>query len=127
LRGAVSIMILGKRYLVSASNHHLSRPSSGGSGSGGTLLCPRPLRTARAPFDACSSSIGRRPCEIRPGAAPPAHDTPSETRSPQWPWGRPERYCGRAGYRDVFGGGRSTGKGPCDPADLSASLPAPVG
>src|SRR5262249_10242672 len=61
---------------------------------------PPPLRTARAPFDASSSSIEQRPCEIRPGSAPPADDTPYGTRSPHWPWGRPERYYGIAGYRD---------------------------
>src|SRR5262249_47210411 len=44
------------------------------------LPAPPPLRTARAPFDACSSSIGQRHCEIRPGAAPPSHDTPSTGR-----------------------------------------------
>ena len=31
------------------------------------MPAPPPLRTARAPFDACSSSIEQRPCEIRPG------------------------------------------------------------
>jgi hypothetical protein len=61
-----------------------------------------PLRTARAPFDASSSSIEQCPCEIRSGAAPPSDDTPSETRSPHWPWGRPGHYCGRAGYRNEF-------------------------
>ena len=44
------------------------------------MPAPPPLRTARAPFDASSSSIGQRPCEIRPGAAPPSHDTPSTGR-----------------------------------------------
>src|SRR4051794_27773510 len=34
------------------------------------------------------------------------------------PWGQPERYYGRAGYRDDFGGGCSTGEGPCGPADI---------
>ena len=36
-------------------------------------------------------------------AAPPAHDTPNETRSPHWPWGQPGRYCDRAGYRGSAG------------------------
>ena len=35
----------------------------------------------------------------RPGAAPPAHDTPYETRSPHWPWGQTGRYYDRASYR----------------------------
>src|SRR5207248_8239231 len=78
---------------------------------------PPPLRTARAPFDASSSSIEQRPCEIRPGPAPPADDTPYETRLPHWSWGQPERYYGRAGYRDVFGGGWSTSKEQYAPAD----------
>ena len=60
---------------------------------------PPPLRTGRAPFNASGSSIEQRLCEIRPGSAPPAHDTPYETRSPHWPWGQPGRYCDRAGYR----------------------------
>jgi hypothetical protein len=54
-------------------------------------------------FDACSSSIEQRPCEIRPGSAPPAHDIPYETRSPHWPWGQPGRYYGRAGDRNRRG------------------------
>ena len=58
------------------------------------------IRTARAPFDACSSSIEQRPCAIRPGPAPPSDDTPYETRWRPWTWGPPERYCGSAGYRD---------------------------
>src|SRR5262249_38507377 len=33
------------------------------------------LRTARAPFDASSTSIEQHPCEIRLGAAPPDDDT----------------------------------------------------
>jgi hypothetical protein len=36
---------------------------------------PPPLRSARAPFDASSSSIEQRPCEIRPDTASPADDT----------------------------------------------------
>ena len=39
----------------------------------------------------------------RPGSAPPAHDTPYETRSPHWPWGQPGRYCDSAGYRRSAG------------------------
>jgi hypothetical protein len=47
---------------------------------------PPPLRTARAPFDASSSSIEQRPYEIRPGPAPSADDTSYGTRLPlQWP------------------------------------------
>ena len=64
---------------------------------------PPPLRTARAPFDACSSSRDQRPCEIRPGAVPPAHDTPYGARSPHWPWGQPGRYFDRAGDRKSVG------------------------
>ena len=64
---------------------------------------PPPLRTVRAPFDAYGSSIEQRPCGIRPGAAPPAHDTPYGTRSPHWPWGQPGHYYGRAGYRNSAG------------------------
>ena len=64
---------------------------------------PLPSELHGRHFDACSSSIEQRPCEIRPGTAPPAHDTPSGTRSPHWPWGQPGRYCGRAGYRDRRG------------------------
>jgi hypothetical protein len=62
------------------------------------------LRTARAGFLACRSSIGQR---IR-----------EDTRLPHWPWGQPERYCIRAGYRDDVGGGCSTSKGRCGPADI---------
>ena len=61
------------------------------------------LRTARHHFDACSSSIEQRPCEIQPGAAPPAHDASYGTRLPHWPWGQPGRYYGRAGYRNRRG------------------------
>src|SRR5436190_13736585 len=50
------------------------------SGKEALSPAPPPLRTARAPFDASSSSIEQRPCEIRPGAAPPADDTPSTGR-----------------------------------------------
>ena len=64
---------------------------------------PPPLRTVHAPFDAYGSSIEQRLCGMRPGTAPPAHDTPCETRAPHWPWGQPGRYCGRAGYRDRRG------------------------
>jgi hypothetical protein len=67
------------------------------------LPSPPPLRTARAGFLACRSSIGQR---IR-----------DDTRWPHWPWGQPGRYYGRAGCRDDFGGGCSTSKGRCDPAD----------
>src|SRR5262249_60556704 len=63
----------------------------------------------RAPFTASGSSIGRR---IR-----------QDTRLPHWPWGQPERYSGRAGSRDVIGGGSSTSPSHCGPADISASLP----
>ena len=61
---------------------------------------PLPSELHGRHFDACSSSIEQRPCEIRPGTAPPAHDTPYGTRLPHWPWGQPGRYCGSAGYRD---------------------------
>src|SRR5262249_46745537 len=44
-------------------------------------LLPSELHGRR--FDACSSSIEQRPCEIRPGPAPPAHDTSYGTRLPQ--------------------------------------------
>ena len=64
---------------------------------------PLPSELHGAHFDACSSSIEQRPCEIRPGTAPLAHDTPYGTRSPHWPWGQPGRYCDRAGYRDRWG------------------------
>ena len=87
---------------------------------------PPPLRTARAPFDASSSSIEQRPCEIRPSTAPPADDTPYGTRLTHWPWGQPVRYYGRASYRVACGGGSCTSKGHCDLADISASLPSPV-
>jgi hypothetical protein len=97
------------------------------SGEATPLPAPPPLRTARAPFDACSSSIGQRPCETRAGAAPPVHDTSYGTRSPHWPWGRPERYYGSAGYREDFGGGCSTSNGHYGRADISASQPTPVG
>ena len=60
---------------------------------------PPPLRTGRAPFNASGSSIEQRLCVARPGSAPPAHDTPYETRSPHWPWGQPGRYYASAGYR----------------------------
>jgi hypothetical protein len=64
---------------------------------------PLPSELHGRRFDACSSSIEQRPCEIRPGAAPLAHDTPYGTRLPHWPWGQPGRYCDRAGYRDRRG------------------------
>ena len=64
---------------------------------------PLPSELHGRHFDACSSSIEQRPCEIRPGTAPPAHDTPYGTRLPHWPWGQPGRYCDRAGYRDRRG------------------------
>src|SRR5262249_10563692 len=72
------------------------------SGKEALSPAPPPLRIARAGFPACSSSLGQCPCEIRPGPAPPADDTPSGTRWPHWPWGPPERYCGSAGYRNDF-------------------------
>jgi hypothetical protein len=64
---------------------------------------PPPLRTGRAPFNASGSSIGQRPCVARPGAVPPAHDTPYGARSPHWPWGQPGRYFDRAGDRRSAG------------------------
>ena len=64
---------------------------------------PPPLRTVRAPFNAYGSSIEQRLCGARPGTAPPAHDTPNETRSPHWPWGQPGPYYGRAGDRRSAG------------------------
>ena len=64
---------------------------------------PPPLRTVHAPFDAYGSSIEQRLCGMRPGTAPPAHDTPDETRSPHWPWGQPGRYFDRAGDRRAAG------------------------
>jgi hypothetical protein len=74
-------------------------------------------------FDASGSSIGQRLCVARPGTVPPAHDTPSETRLPHWPWGQPGRYCASAGYR------RSAGAAPLGVAarDRSALPPEPVG
>src|SRR3954447_346248 len=65
------------------------------------MLSPAPLPSELhvRRFDACSSSIEQRPCEIRPGAAPLAHDTPYGTRLPHWPWGQPGRYFDRAGDR----------------------------
>ena len=60
---------------------------------------PPPLRTGRAPFNASGSSIEQRLCVARPDSAPPAHDTPYETRSPHWPWGQPGRYFASAGDR----------------------------
>jgi hypothetical protein len=39
----------------------------------------------------------------RPGAVPPAHDTPYGARSPHWPWGQPGRYFDRAGDRRSAG------------------------
>ena len=60
------------------------RSNAFGSGKEALSPAPPPLRTARAPFDASSSSIEQRPCEIRPGAAPPADDTPSRTRLLPW-------------------------------------------
>ena len=64
---------------------------------------PLPSELHGRHFDACSSSIEQRPCEIRPGAAPPAHDISYGTRLPHWPWGQPGRYYGRAGYRNRRG------------------------
>src|SRR5262249_842147 len=91
-------------------------------------VCPAGLgwlRTARASFPACSSSVGQRPCEIRPGTAPPSAHTPYGTR---WPhWGPPGRYYGGAGYRSDFSGGGRTSCGRYDRADSSAVPPAPVG
>ena len=81
-------------------------------------------------FDASGSSIGQRLCVARPGTAPPAHDTPSGTRSPHWPWGQPGRYCGRAGYRDRRGPHRwalppATGL-PCPPSRLAVGSRPPT-
>ena len=73
------------------------------SGKEVRLPSPPPLRTVQAPFNAYGSSIEQRLCGIRPGSAPPAHDTPYETRSPHWPWGQPGRYYGRAGDRRSAG------------------------
>src|SRR5262249_27070437 len=80
-------------------------------------------RSAAHPFDASGSSIEQRLCVARPGAVPPAYDTPYETRSPHWPWGRPGRYCASASYR------RSAGAAPLGVAarDRSALPPEPVG
>jgi hypothetical protein len=39
------------------------------------LPAPRPLRTGRETFASSGSGLGQRPCEIRPGAAPPSDDT----------------------------------------------------
>jgi hypothetical protein len=77
------------------------------------LRLSRPVRTVHATFTAYGSSMGQR---IR-----------EDTRSPHWPWGLPGRYYGRAGYRIAYGGGSRTSQDPCDPADRSALLPAPVG
>src|SRR3982751_4374861 len=66
---------------------------------------PLPSELHGRHFDACSSSIEQRPCEIRSGTVPPAHDTSSEARLPHWTWGQPGRYCARAGYRDECRGG----------------------
>jgi hypothetical protein len=75
------------------------------SRSGKEVLSPAPppLRTGRAPFNASGSSIEQRLCVARPGSAPPAHDTPYETRSPHWPWGQPGRYYDRASDRISVG------------------------
>jgi len=73
------------------------------SGKEVRLPSPPSLRTVQAPFNAYGSSIEQRLCGIRPGSAPPAHDTPYETRSPHWPWGQPGRYYGRAGDRRSAG------------------------
>jgi hypothetical protein len=64
---------------------------------------PLPSELHGRHFDACSSSIGQRPYVVRPGAVPPAHDTPYGARSPHWPWGQPGRYFDRAGYRRSAG------------------------
>ena len=96
-------------------------------GSRRGLLPSRPLRTVRETFASYGSGLGQRPCEIRPGTAPPADDTPYGARLPHWPWGQPERYYGRAGYRDDFGGASRTSKGRYDLADSSALLATPVG
>ena len=49
---------------------------------------PPPLRTVHAPFNAYGSSTGQRACRW------------AARGRPHWPWGRPGRYYGRAGYRD---------------------------
>jgi hypothetical protein len=87
------------------------------SGSGEPLLAPRPLRTVRETFASYGSSLGQRPCEARPGSAPPADDTPSTGRGCLI-GGQPGRYCGSAGYRDDFGGGGRTSNGRCDRATI---------
>ncbi len=76
-----------------------SRPILCGSGKEVLSPAPPPLRTGRAPFNASGSSIEQRLCVARPDSAPPAHDTPYETRSPHWPWGQPGRYSASAGDR----------------------------
>ena len=55
----------------------------GGSGKEVRSPSPPPLRTVRALFNAYGSSMEQRPCEIRSGPVPLAHDTPYGTRLPQ--------------------------------------------
>jgi len=86
-------------HLLSKSNTVSATPSCRTSGKEELLPTPPPLRTARAPFNASSSSIRQRPCEIRSGAAPPSDAISHGTRLPHWSWGQPERYCNRASSR----------------------------
>lgn len=93
-----------------------------GSGKEALSPAPPPLRTVHAPFNAYGSSSGQHPC----ATAPDDSAAPDRLfRSAVDPWARdqPERYDDRAGSRNAFGGGRSTSKDHCDPADRSASLP----
>src|SRR4051812_30764272 len=66
-------------------------------------------------ISASGSSIGQRPCVARPGAVPPAHDTPYGARSPHWPWGQPGRYFDRAGDRRSAGAAPPAVPPPPDP------------
>lgn len=85
------------------------------SGSREALLPPRPLRTGHAAFVASGSSIGQR--AGRWG-----------TRGwPHWPWGNLGVTQAVPATEMNFGGGCSTSKGHCGPADISASQPTPVG
>jgi hypothetical protein len=83
--------------------------------AGATSRRDAPSEPYLHPLDAYGSSIRQRACWWEARGQPP------------WPWGRPGRYCDRAGYRDDVGGASCIGKGPCDPADRSALLAAPVG
>src|SRR5262249_37233653 len=50
-------------------------------GSRSGLRHSRPPRTVRETFASYDSSLGQRPCEIRPSAAPPPDDTSSTRRA----------------------------------------------